>query len=172
MSHGSYLSPESDQQLPTPTQYGSSFSESDPQVIIDKLLESVQDERLDRIRSITFSSLNTEDPFNSTRGVFRGLQIIFSLGKGQFLKHAFSFSPEWLESIDFKNDKVQGSSLKSLADNNSAYSRLYSEYLKIYSSKPDFRSDLIGLCNVEDLRPASLRPLVKLLLLIVVSSKF
>ena len=149
-----------------------SLSDSSPEILVAKLLESVQDERLDRIRSITFSSLNTEDPFNESRGVFRGLQVIFLAGRGHFLKQAFSFTPEWLESVDFTDTKVKGRSLKSLAGDRDAYSRLYKEYLNIYSLKPSFREDLIGLCNVEDVKPDTLRPLVRLLLLIVISSNF
>ena len=79
----------SEPSIPTNEEAPSPFLTSDPESIVERLLASVQDERLDRIRSITFSSLNTEDPFNSARGAFRGLQIIFSLGKGHFLKQAF-----------------------------------------------------------------------------------
>jgi len=159
--------------LPVPDNLNSSpFTQSNPEKIVSKLLEPVQDERLDQIRSITFSSLNTEDPFNTSRGVFRGVQIIFSVGKGHFLKHAFGVTPEWLESVDFIDSKVQGRSLKSLAADSAAYGRLYREYLKVYSATPSFRKDLIGLCTVEDIKPVALRPLVQLLLLIVISSKF
>lgn len=169
---GSFTGGSDVEELPSPSEEVSSFIESNPKSIIDKLLEPVQDTRLDRIRSITFSSLNTEDPFNTSRGVFRGLQVVFSLGKGHFLKQAFGFSPEWLESVDFLDTKVKGRSLKSLSRDSAAYARLYKEYLKVYSAQPYFRKDLIGLCTVEDVNPVSLRPLVQLLLLLVISSKF
>jgi len=148
------------------------FEELNPEELIDTLLRPTQDPILDRIRSITFSSLNTEDPTNQSRGVFRGIQILFSLGKGHFLKHAVSLDSKWIEQQDITQDSLKGRSLSSIVEDNSAYSRLYNEYLKVYSKKSFFREDLMGLCNVEDVVPASSRPIARLLLLIIISTRF
>ena len=148
------------------------FTESNPKDLIDTLLRPTQHPMLDRIRSITFSSLNTEDPTNETRGVFRGIQLLFSLGKGHFLKHAVSLDSKWLEQQDITKDEIKGRPLSSIVEDNSAYERLFNEYLKIYSKDSNFRKDLIGLCNVEDVVPKAARPIVRLLLLIIISTRF
>ena len=136
------------------------FTESNPESLIDTLLRPTQDPMLNRIRSITFSSLNNEDPTNESKGVFRGIQLLFSLGKGHFLKHAVSLDSTWLEQQDLT------------IEDNSAYERLFNEYLKIYSKKPNYRKDLIGLCDVSDVVPKEARPIVRLLLLIIISTRF
>lgn len=158
---------------PAPTTLNTSpFNESNPKSLIDKILRPVQDPMLNRIRSITFSSLNTEDPTNEARGVFRGIQLLFSLGKGQFLKHAVSLDSKWLEQQDLTSDSIKGRTLSSIVEDNSAYERLFKEYLKVYSRRPEYRKDLIGLCDVSDIVPKSARPIARLLLLIIISTKF
>lgn len=158
---------------PTPEELNPTpFTESDPAALVSKLLRPTEDPMLDRIRSITFSTLNTEEPLNASRGVFRGIQILFSLGKGHFLKHAMSIDSKWLEQQDITQDLIKGQSLSDIVKNNSAYERLFIEYHKIYSKKANYRKDLIGLCNVADIVPKSARPLARLLLLIVISTRF
>lgn len=143
-----------------------------PEFVENKLLESVGNVKLDSIRQSTFRSLLSSDATEIYLGVRRAIQILCSTGNGFFLKHAFSFNPKWLSSVS--PSEIEGLSISEVCTTNSlAYERLYREYLREYQRTSDYskNKELVKLSNIDRTYPTVALPLVRLLMLIVVTSK-
>jgi hypothetical protein len=140
--------------------------------VVNKLMENVGVKEMDRIRSITWTSLNDNLVPSSDKGVRRAIQLLYNCGQGFFITHAFNFSEDHLKTINFTDDSIQGKSLAEITTNNEAYRRLFKEYRKLYSKQPYFSPDLVKLADIDEVLPANAKDIVKLLLLLVISTKF
>jgi hypothetical protein len=140
--------------------------------VVAKLAENVGVAELDTIRSITWTSLNDDPTPTQDKGIRRAIQILYNCGQGFFITHAFNFSEDYLKTISFSDDSIQGKSLTDIATNNAAYKRLFKEYRKVYTSQPYFNENLVKLADVDEVVPSIAKDVVKLLLLLVVSTKF
>jgi hypothetical protein len=144
-----------------------------PEAVEDKLLEPTGNSVLDEIRTFTFLSLNDSSPASSRLGIRRAIQILYSAGMGYFITHTFSFSDEWIKSITSDDDSIEGKSLASIMSGNSAaYERFYREYKKLYSKMAHYDEDYIKLSNISTCTPLIALPLLRLLMLIIISTKF
>ena len=147
------------------------FSTIDPSDTATKLLNSTGDDLLDRIREITFSSLSNAELDPVFSGAIRALHLLFTLGKAQYIRNVFGLEEDWIRSLDIESQEFSAKTLQDIIQDNPAYERLFREYLDRYSTKSFFRSDLIGLCDLEDIKPVSARPVARLLMLILVSTR-
>lgn len=140
--------------------------------VVTKLAQNIGVAELDTIRSITWTSLNDDPTPTQDKGIRRAIQILYNCGQGFFITHAFNFSEDYLKTINFADDSIQGKSLADIVTNNDAYKRLFKEYRKVYSSQPYFNPNLVKLADVDEVVPSVAKDIVKLLLLLVVSTKF
>lgn len=148
------------------------FMSTDPAKVVSKLAEPVGVEELDNIREITFSSLNTETPVDLDNGVMRAVQLLYTLGLGFFIRHAFGFSDDFLQKLRHDDSSIKGKPLKEILENSEAYEALFREYKKVYARQPYYNADLVKLCEIEKVYPSKALALVKLLMLVVISTKF
>ena len=148
------------------------FSRIDTELIIAKTKEPLGEPTLDKIRTVTFLSLNKDVEPNLDKGILRGIQLLYSLGLGFFITHSFSFSDDVLRNKIPEDSSINGKSLAEILEGKAAYALMYKEYLKIYSKGTNYREDLAKLSNIESVSPAKAKDLARLLILIFVSSKF
>ena len=140
--------------------------------IESKLSEPVGDSLLDSIREQTFLSLSDKSTPDLSSGIRRAVQLLYSSGKGYILTHIFSFSPEWIKETYLYDTDIEGKSLSSILEENSiAYSRLYVEYKKRYVTLSYCKPEYLDLADISDCTPQGALPIIKLLILIIVSTK-
>lgn len=155
--------------LPKNTDSANPFMRSDVTYVAKKISENVGNTELDRIRSITLSSLVDGDAFDDYSGARRALQILYSCGKGHFITHAFGFSDDFFSTLRADSESISGKPLSKIIEDGQAHGLLYREYLKGYSKQPYYNPELVGL--TKDIRcfPQGAESIVRLLLLLVVS---
>jgi len=154
-----------------PNNYMNPFQTVDYSNLLDKISEPLGVPELDVIREFTLSSLCVDSP-TARRGSLRAVHLLYSLGLGSILTHAFGFSDDRLMKLDCFSLEFPGKSLRRIADNNSAYTSMYNKYLGMYSKQPGANTDLIELSKIESTKPGLALPIAKLLLLLVASCKF
>lgn len=145
------------------------FMRSDVSYVAKKLSENVGNPELDKIRSITLSSLVEGDPFDDYSGARRAVQILYSCGKGHFITHAFGFSDEFLSTLRADSESISGKPLSELVKDGYAHGLLYREYFKGYSREPYFNPEFASLTKDVTCYPPAAENLVRLLLLLVIS---
>lgn len=157
------------QTTPGHTDSANPFMQSDVTYVAKKISENVGNPELDRIRSITFTSLVKGDPFDELSGARRAIQILYSCGKGHFITHAFGFTDDFFSSLRADSEPISGKPLKEIIADGQAHDLLYRQYLKIYSQQKYYNPDLVNI--TKDIRcfPQPAEYIVKLLLLLVLS---
>ena len=149
----------------------SAFVESNIEVVVSRLLEPIGNSQLDKIRSVVFNSLTSNPSFDSTKGVKRAIHLLYNLGQGYIVSHFFGFSDEELRLLPSSDSSLEGKSVSELSLSANTYDLLFREYLKAYLTLPDAKKDLVGLTSDISVFPTACKPLIKLLILLIISTK-
>lgn len=148
------------------------FMKTDTLEIIEKLKESTGNDYLDNLREQTFLSLSSKATPDMNSGINRAIQLLYSCGQGFFITHAFSFNPEDLLKQPPSSDAISGKTLNQILENKVAYESIYDAYLKEYRSQPLFSSEYIELANLTKCNPQKALPILRLLQLIIVTTRY